>query len=114
MRLKSGGIDGPVLLLPGVGLVAADYDAVTLTWAGFICTEGLVYDLADGAVTMLRYWGSERTLWLRDMFGDPVPLPAPHLSGRMGGCIGADLARSVDRQAQDRRVLDAVLGRHTR
>ena len=27
-------------------------------------------------VTLLRTWFSERTLWLRDVFGEPEPLPS--------------------------------------
>ena len=48
-----------------------------LSWAGFLTTEGTVIDLGDGDVTMLRFWGAERTMWLRDVFGDPEPNPEP-------------------------------------
>ncbi len=59
-------------LVPDWSLVAADVDGVHLTWAGLITTEGTITDLGDGAVTMLRYWFSERTHWLNDVFEEPV------------------------------------------
>jgi hypothetical protein len=90
-------------VLPDWAAVAADYDGVHLSWAGFLTTEGYVGDLVDGSVSMLRYWGSERTLWLRDVFGDPAPLDAPHLTGRMNGTFGAS--------AGDDGVLRTLLGR---
>ena len=53
-------------------------DGIHLTWAGFLTTEGFV-DVDDaGTVSLLRYWLSERTLWLHDVFGEPTsPLPRP-------------------------------------
>jgi hypothetical protein len=66
-------------LLPDWAAVAEHYDGVHVSWAGFLTTEGHVTDLADGGVTMLRYWGSERTLWLHDVFGEPRPAGAPAL-----------------------------------
>jgi hypothetical protein len=39
---------------------------------------------------MLRYWSSERTLWLHDVFGAPTPLNPPDLSGRISGTLGID------------------------
>ena len=60
--------------LPDWTAISADYDGVHLSWAGFLTTEGTVSELPNGAVTMLRYWGSERTLWLRDVFGEPRSL----------------------------------------
>lgn len=62
--------------LPDWTAVSADYDGVHLSWAGFLTSEGTVSELPNGAVTMLRYWGSERTLWLRDVFGQPRSLSA--------------------------------------
>ena len=98
-------------LVPNWAAVAADYDGVHLSWAGFITTEGHVCDLGAGAVAMLRYWGSERTLWLKDVFGDPEPLAAPVLSGRMGGDLGVDVRADQARQRQDLEVVTALLGR---
>ncbi len=77
-------------VLPDWGAVACDYDGVHLSWAGFLTTEGYISDLVDGGVTMLRYWSSERTLWLGDVFGDPEPLSGPELPGRISGTIGLD------------------------
>jgi hypothetical protein len=62
-------------LVPDWAGVAADFDGVHLSWAGLLTSEGFVSRLAAAEVTMLRYWFSERTLWLRDVFGDPEPLP---------------------------------------
>ncbi len=98
-------------LLPDWARVAEDFDAVHLSWAGFLTTEGYISDLSSGALTMMRYWGSERTLWLHDAFGEPQPLGAPHLTGRIGGAKGIDVTRSPDRQASDRSVITRLLGR---
>ncbi|WP_116997637.1 hypothetical protein [Desertimonas flava] len=64
-------------LVPDWRSVAEQYDGVHLSWAGFVTAEGCISDLGDGDVTMLRYWFSERTLWLADVFGDPRPAPDP-------------------------------------
>ena len=56
------------------------YDGIHLSWAGFITGEGRVVDLGDGDVTMLRYWFSERTLWLGDVFGEPLSAPDPQIN----------------------------------
>ena len=77
-------------VLPDWSAVAQDFDGVHLSWAGFLTSEGYVSDLPSHGVTMLRYWRSERTLWLRDVFGQPEPLPAPQLSGRVNGTIGLE------------------------
>lgn len=98
-------------LLPDWAAVAADHDGVHLSWAGFLTAEGRVVDLGDGAVTMLRYWASERTLWLADVFGEPRPRPAPRLSGRVSGLLGADPGRDPAREAADRAELARLLGR---
>ena len=67
-------------LVPDWRSVAADYDAIHLSWAGFITAEGCIIDLDDGDIAMLRYWFSERTLWLADAFGDPRPAPDPQIN----------------------------------
>ena len=51
-------------VLPDWQGVAGDLDGVHLSWAGFLTCEGHVVDLPSGGVTMLRYWGSEQTLWV--------------------------------------------------
>ncbi|MGC1195005.1 MAG: hypothetical protein WA976_09510 [Candidatus Dormiibacterota bacterium] len=64
-------------VLPDWAAVAREYDGVHLSWAGFLTAEGFVSDLPERGATMLRYWGSERTLWLRDVLGPPEALGAP-------------------------------------
>ncbi len=99
-------------VLPDWGAVASEYDGVHLTWAGFVTTEGFVSDLADGGVTMLRYWGSERTLWLRDVFGIPEPLVSPKLSGCVSEIVGSDAdAGDEDRTRADLTWIAVTLGR---
>ncbi len=98
-------------LLPDWASVAESFDAVHLSWAGFITTEGCVTDMGDGAVTMLRYWGSERTLWLHDCFTEPEPLNAPALSGRVNGDLGISCRGDEPRRTSDRALLDRLLGR---
>src|SRR5471030_2270109 len=92
-------------ILPDWGALAHDYQGVHLSWAGFLTTEGYVSDLADGGATMLRYWSSERTMWLEDVFGDPEPLDAPELTGRVSGTAGLD-ASSGDQVRLERHRAD--------
>jgi hypothetical protein len=98
-------------LVPDWPAVARDWDAVHLSWAGYLTTEGFVSDLDGGGATMLRYWFSERTLWLNDVLGDPQPLPAPGLSGSISGLQGADARTDPTRRAEDERLIQAQLGR---
>ncbi len=88
-------------VLPDWTAVAAELDGVHLSWAGFITTEGFVSDLGRGGVTMLRYWASERTLWLRDVFGEPVPLGPPRP-------LGSHPGRSPDRPGGETGQLPAT------
>jgi hypothetical protein len=60
---------------------------------------------------MLRYWSSERTLWLRDVFREPTPLDAPNLSGTYCGIVGVDASRDEGRRGQDLQTLTTLLGR---
>jgi hypothetical protein len=98
-------------LVPDWAAVAADYDGVHLSWAGFLTTEGYVSDAAAGGTTMLRYWHSERTLWLADVFAEPEPLGPPVLSGSMSGTLGVDVRVDEARREQDRDVITGLLGR---
>lgn len=66
-------------LVPDWESVASEYDGIHLSWAGFITSEGCITDLDNGGVVMLRYWFSERTLWLADIFGQPSMAPDPHI-----------------------------------
>lgn len=99
-------------LVPDWAALAERYDGVHLSWAGFLTAEGYVTDMADGAGTMLRYWGSERTLWLHDVFGEPQPTEAPALSGAINGALGADVLRNAPQQRlTDLRYLNTRLRR---
>lgn len=61
---------------------------------------------------MLRYWHSERTLWLRDVFGEPEPLEAPLLTGVVSEAFGIDVTRdNEDRAASDREAITVRLNR---
>jgi hypothetical protein len=95
------------LVLPQWSLIAQDYDGVRLTWRGWLSTEGSISDTPDGGVTWLRYWFSERTLWLNDVFGEPEPMTGPAFE--QDGAI--DVTVDAARRAQDRAVLQAMLGR---
>jgi hypothetical protein len=64
-------------VLPDWRQVADHYDGVHLSWAGFLTTDGYISDLPSGGVTMLRYWHSERTFWLTNVFGKRTRLPDP-------------------------------------
>jgi len=71
-------------VVPDWQSVVGQYDGIHLSWAGFITAEGCIVDLEGGDVTMLRYWFSERTLWLADVFGEPrsASNPADQLRDR--------------------------------
>ena len=93
-------------LVPDWRSVADQYDGVHLSWAGFLTSEGCITDTGHGDVTMLRYWFSERTHWLADVFGEPVPVPGrpidltagPHpVSPRSPGDDATGLARLLGR-----------------
>lgn len=66
-------------LVPDWHSVAREFDGIHLSWAGFITADGCIVDLAGGDVAMLRYWFSERTLWLTDVFGEPRLAPDPRI-----------------------------------
>lgn len=99
-------------LVPDWAAVAADYDGVHLSWAGFLTTEGHVSDLGEGDVAMLRYWFSERTLWVRDVFAEPVPLDAP-CRDPDGALLVVDVRNDEARRDQDRSILNAQRGPKT-
>ena len=67
-------------------------------------------ELGPRVVTMLRYWRSERTLWLHDVFGVPQPLSTPQVSVHSNTTA---IATTDDpkRGATDPRVLTTLLGR---
>lgn len=66
------GVSG--LLMPDWTSVATEFDAVHLSWAGFLLAEANVVDAGDGWLTVLRYWASEQTVFLSDAFNAPEPV----------------------------------------
>ena len=89
-----------------------DYDGCYLSWAGFLTTEGYVCDLGDGRITSLHGFGSERTLWPADVFGEATPLKAPGgLTGSSSGDYGTDVTIDHQRAAQNLINLEVTLGR---
>ena len=111
-------------LVPDWRSVAEQFDAVHLTWAGLITAEGCITDLAGGDVAMLRYWFSERTLWLADVFGEPEPLAAPFLPDDTLTDASPAIVSAVDTDARQKsdlagpsRCMDPTAwarGRHAR
>lgn len=97
-------------LVPEWNAVAKDWDGVHLTWGGFMTTEGLVIEMGSSDVAMLRGWGSERTLWLNPVLGDPEPLERPPLTGRMNNNTGVDARTDFARRAEDYEWLKHRLG----
>lgn len=87
--------------------VAEEFDGVHLSWAGMLTADHVESDLGDGSVAWLRYWFTERTHWLRDVFGDPTPLPAPVVTEP--GAVSP--SEDPQRYASDLRVLFGRLGR---
>lgn len=69
---KKAGVRG--LLMPDWTSVATDFDAVHLSWAGFLLAEANVVDAGDGWLTVVRYWASEQTVFLSDVFDQPEPV----------------------------------------
>lgn len=66
-------------LVPDWPAVAAVYDGVHLTWAGFLTVDARPIPSGEREMTGLRRWGSERTAWLGPVHLDPEPLPIdPH------------------------------------
>jgi hypothetical protein len=106
---RSGGraqrLDVDHHLVPDWEAVARDLDGVHLSWMGHLTTEGFISDVPGGGVTMLRYWFAENTLWLRDVFGEPEPLPAPAIED------GVDVRADPERRGSDVAWLRHQLGR---
>ncbi len=92
-------------LCPKWSLIAAEIDAIHLSWAGFITAEGFVFTQGE-STSMLRYWDRETTMWLADCFGDPTPTAA---SGSFDGAI--DARTDPGRLANDKRTITEMLGR---
>jgi hypothetical protein len=99
-------------LVPDWASVAGEWDAIHLSWAGFLTSEAHVSDVAAGRVAMLRYWLGERVLWLRDCFGEPQPMAGPVMPDDDSNPVrSVDVRADPAREARDRRWLAGMLGR---
>lgn len=54
-------------LIPDYPAVAADWDAVHVSVAGYLTTAGITIPACDGACTMLAGWDPDATWWLTDV-----------------------------------------------
>jgi hypothetical protein len=61
-------------ILPDWRSVAARWDGVHVSVAGYLSTARMAVDSADGAATLLAGWDADQTLWLRDVFTGTRPL----------------------------------------
>jgi hypothetical protein len=60
--------------VPDWRAIAADWDGVHLTVAGYLSAAGRVLDLGDGTATMIAGFNPDHTFWLRDAVRlSPVP-----------------------------------------
>jgi hypothetical protein len=55
-------------ILPDWRSVAARWDGVHVSVAGYLSTAGTAVDTGGGAATLLAGWDADQTLWLRDVF----------------------------------------------
>jgi hypothetical protein len=55
-------------ILPDWRSVAAQWDGVHVSVAGYLSTAGMAVDSGGGAATLLAGWDADQTLWLRDVF----------------------------------------------
>jgi hypothetical protein len=55
-------------ILPDWRSVAAQWDGVHVSVAGYLSTAGMAVDSGDAAATLLAGWDADQTLWLRDVF----------------------------------------------
>jgi len=88
-------------LVPDWTSIAEEFSGVHLSWGGWITSEGYAHLDEQNQVTMLRYWFSDHTFWLRDVFGDPVPFPAPNI----------EQVSPATQQDEERALLKELLGR---
>jgi len=64
-------------LIPDWSAVAADWDAVHVSVAGYLTTATRALPVADGtAATMLAGWNPDQTWWLTDILATTTPHPA--------------------------------------
>jgi hypothetical protein len=100
-------------VVPDWRMVAERYDGVHLSWAGFITAEGCVTDLGDGDCALLRYWFSERTHWLADVFGEPEAAADPRQLDEPSNApvTDSDMRSRADQRRVVERSLLRLLGR---
>jgi hypothetical protein len=55
-------------ILPGWRSVAAQWDGVHVSVAGYLSTSGMTVEAGPGAATLLAGWDADQALWLRDVF----------------------------------------------
>jgi hypothetical protein len=55
-------------ILPDWRSVAAQWDGVHVSVAGYLSTARMAVDIGGGAATLLAGWDADQTLWLRDVF----------------------------------------------
>jgi hypothetical protein len=60
-------------LIPDYAAVAADWDAVHLTVAGYLTTAGIAIPAGGGARTMLAGWDPDATWWITDVLSFTSP-----------------------------------------
>ena len=60
-------------LIPDYAAVAADWDAVHVSVAGYLTTAGIAIPADDGACTMLAGWDPDATWWLNDVLSLTSP-----------------------------------------
>ena len=59
-------------LIPDFAAVAADYDAVHLSVAGYLTTAGRALSVDDGR-TVLAGWNPDQTFWLTEVLASSGP-----------------------------------------
>jgi hypothetical protein len=65
-------------ILPDWRSVAAQWDGVHVSVAGYLSTAGMAVESGGGSATLLAGWDADQTLWLRDVFTDTRQLTTRH------------------------------------
>ena len=65
-------------ILPDWRSVAAQWDGVHVSVAGYLSTSRMAVDSEGGAASLLAGWDADQTLWLRDVFTDARQLTTWH------------------------------------
>jgi hypothetical protein len=61
-------------LIPDYAAVAADWDAVHVSVAGYLTTAGIAIPAGGGTRTMLAGWDPDATWWINDVLSSTSPL----------------------------------------